>query len=842
MKKIISVVGIIFVLFFIISCKPDKTNVTWDFNKIPDRIWTGEDFWTVPLEDWGIKNGRIDCNSLVQNATFSVLSYQMTEKVSSFFISVEMGLIKKGETDGSSGLAIGVEASEEKDIRSAVYFGKGLNLGVNTAGYAFLGQQIADLPKDFDFSKFRIELSGKPASGVTPIQMNLFDGKGTLVVALSHTPEKQISGIVQLINNIRNSKSRNNGPTFWFDNLTLNGGKFESQPENKFGPILWTMFTLSKNTLKITAQLPPIGKTENDKVELQLRKENTWQTVLESKLDPEAVCATFKLSKWDTQSKSDYRVIYKYINAFGEPGIAEYSGIIPKEPLGRPLKVGALTCQFGSAFPYSPLVKNLKIANPDLLYFSGDQIYEGNGGYPIKRTPEQTAIVSYLGKYYMFGWAFGDLMRSVPTIVTPDDHDVFQGNLWGEEGRIMDQDGIGSDDHGGFAQTKSMVNVVNRTQCAHLPDPYNPEPIAKGINVWYTSLNYGRVSFAIVSDRIYKSGPDQVTNWEGRKDHVKAPLKDPSSIEPSGLEFLGKRQEGFLNKWIYDWYDVDMKVLLSQTIFANVATHHGQFDAYLYGDMDSGGWPKRGRDRALKIIRKGYVFQIAGDQHVPSIVQYGVDKYHDAGWCYVTPAISVGYSRWFRPDELGIPVKNRPSHNLLNTGDYQDAFGNLNYVYAIGNPDNFKIQENRFDLAQVKASGYGMVSFDTGQRTIQMEAWRFLADVSKPSADSQFPGWPLKISQFDNYGRDAVAWLPTLKIKGTPDPVVEVINLTTGETEYIVRIKGNEFYPKVFSNDIFTIRLGYPEKEKWKSFENLKPDPIKNSSQITIEIIPDEVK
>src|SRR3546814_9903580 len=59
-------------------------------------------------------------------------------------------------------------------------------------------------------------------------------------------------------------------------------------------------------------------------------------------------------------------------------------------------------------------------------------IYEGNGGYPIKRTPEQRAILSYLGKWYMFGWAFGDVMRSRPTICTPDDHDVFQGNLWGE--------------------------------------------------------------------------------------------------------------------------------------------------------------------------------------------------------------------------------------------------------------------------------------------------------------------------------------------------------------------------------------------------------------------------
>lgn len=834
MRKKISLVFLGLLLFTGFSCSSDKTSVTWDFNKIPDRIWAGEDFWTVPLEDWCVKNGRIDCNSPVQNATFSVLSYTMTEKEAPFFISVEMGLNSKGDTDGSSGLTIGVEALEEKDIRSAVYFGKGLNIGVNTAGYSFLGQQITELPKNFDFSKFKIELSGKSASGGSLLQMNLFDSNGTLVAALSHTPEKPIIGIVQLINNIKNAKSKNNGPTFWFDNLKLNGEKFENHPENRFGPIFWTMFTLSRNTLKITAQLPPIGKTENDKVELQLKKENNWQTVSEGKLNQMAMCVTFNLVQWDTTTQKDYRVIYKYNNVFGEPEIAAYTGFIPKEPMGRPLRVGALTCQFGSAFPYSPLVKNLKISNPDLLYFSGDQIYEGNGGYPIKRSPEQTAILSYLGKYYMFGWAFGDLMRSVPTIVTPDDHDVFQGNLWGEEGKVMDQDGLGSDDHGGFVQTKAFVNVVNRTQCAHLPDPYISTPIFQGINVWYTTLNYGRISFAIVSDRIFKSGPDLVTNWEGRKDHLKAPLKDPSSIEPPGLEFLGKRQEDFLKNWVHDWNEVDMKVLLSQTIFANVATHHGQFNAYLYGDLDSGGWPKTGRDRAIQIIRKGFVFQIAGDQHVPSIVQYGIDNYRDAGWCYVTPAIAVGYSRWFRPDELGTQVRNRPLNNLPNTGEYQDAFGNLNYVRAIGNPVNFKIDENRFELAQVKASGYGMVIFDTEQRSIKMESWRFLADVANPVAESQFPGWPLTISQFDNYGREAVAWLPRLKITGEPNPVVEVINLKTGETEYIVRIKGNEFSPKVFSNDTFTIRVGYPEKDKWKIIENVKPDQSKGESIISI--------
>ncbi len=56
-----------------------------------------------------------------------------------------------------------------------------------------------------------------------------------------------------------------------------------------------------------------------------------------------------------------------------------------------------MTCQYHTGFPYAPVVRNLELKNPDLLYFSGDQIYEQNGGYPIKREPEDVAILKLPG-------------------------------------------------------------------------------------------------------------------------------------------------------------------------------------------------------------------------------------------------------------------------------------------------------------------------------------------------------------------------------------------------------------------------------------------------------------
>ena len=127
-----------------------------------------------------------------------------------------------------------------------------------------------------------------------------------------------------------------------------------------------------------------------------------------------------------------------------------------------------------------------------------------------------------------------------------------------------------------------------------------------------------------------------------------------------------------------------------------------------------------------------------------------------------------------------------------------------------------------------------MILFDLENRNITMEAWRFLADMNKTDQNNQFPGWPFTISQFDNYGRNPVAWLPKVRISGDADPVVEIINQTNGELEYSVRIKGNDFSPKVFSNDLFTIRAGYPEKDSWKVIENVKTLNSKDKDELII--------
>ncbi len=135
--------------------------------------------------------------------------------------------------------------------------------------------------------------------------------------------------------------------------------------------------------------------------------------------------------------------------------------------------------------------------------------------------------------------------------------------------------------------------MVERQQCGHLPDPYDPTPIQQGIGVYYTNLILGGVDFAILEDRKFKTGPDGRHPMKGpRPDHIRDPKYDPKVIDTPGLELLGPRQEKFLAEWGSQTDGIAMKAVLSQTGFCGGAHLHGNRDNRLHADLDSNGRPK----------------------------------------------------------------------------------------------------------------------------------------------------------------------------------------------------------------------------------------------------------
>jgi len=830
MKRLFFIVALIG-LFTTLSAQ----DIKWNFDSINNRTWIGKEFWSVPLEDWQVKDGRIECIGQDANMRVNILN-RLLKNEGDLSLSVKLGLLNANSRVGFAGFRVALQDETDNDIRSLCYYGKGINAGIDLSGVLILGNHSETIPETFKYENISLKLDAEKIGEKFVLALTAVDNNNQRVT-VRYDEIKNMKGIVALVNDPSGNSLKTSAARFWFDNLVMKGGMLKEENNNSFGPILFSLFTLSRNILKMSVQLPPIGMNDEQKVEFQVKKQNgQFSTVTVSEIQKDSRIAVFKIEHWDASKDWQYRIVYDEKNTSGQTFPCYYEGLIRRDPIDRPLKMAGMTGQEWQAYPYRPLSENLKTINPDILFFSGDQIYESNGGYGIVRDDTQKAILNYLGKWYMFGWAFGGLTKDRPTICIPDDHEVYQGNLWGAGGKnisIKDWN-KSADGISGFVQPLDMLDVVMETNCSQLPDPYDPTPLKNGVPVYYTSVIYGRVSFAIVGDRIFKSGPENISWWEGRKDHIKFSIEDPSVLDKKGLVLLGERQIEFLENWITDWEGADMKCLLSQTVFSNSSTHHGSEKMFLFGDMDSGGWPKSGRDAAISIIRKAFALHICGDTHLTSLQQYGINKQRDAGWVFCTPAISVGYERRFLPDAMNIPIVNRPKHGLPNTGEYKDVFGNYFYEYAVGNPIDNTRDKNRYMFAQNRASGFGLITFDNENRTFTCDALRFLANVENITEQDRFPGWPLTIAQMDNYGRSPIGRLPKLIFKNAVNPVLQIIDETNDELIYSLRIKGSEFSPMVFHDGYYKIKIMYGGKTKeLKGIQSFSP---KDSKSLVIEM------
>lgn len=758
------------------------------------RTWLGPDYWANPLQDWRKKDGRIECH--VSGGDRNV--FWLTREVGApgdFTIAVTLGALATVK-EGWAGFRLGMRGFFS-DYRDTAIKGLGLEAGVLSDRHLFVGAQrsanpvgsLGQLTLRLTASGGRVRLEGGGAEVTCEVQPDWLRGGVALVCHAGpyqpHDPRFPSQPLAA--NTGKLPQARGGDCRFWFRDWTIEGPSVLQRNERAWGPILFNQYTLSRRVLKMAVQLAP---SEGDDPPVVLR---VGGRRIEAPVEPLSSMAVFRLTDWDSSRDWDYELAFRDTTL---------RGIIRRDPADKPkLLVGALTCQGEFGFPHAEIASHLSAAKPDLLLFTGDQLYEANGGYGIQRGPLPAARLDYLRKWYMFGWAWGHLTRDIPCVCLPDDHDVYHGNVWGAAGRraeypagvnplepgVNQQDG---QDSGGFTMAAEWVNLVQRTQVSHLPDPADAAPVEQGIGVYFTHLVWGGVSFALLEDRKFKSAPKAMmpaarirNGWPQNPEWDAARQGDVA-----GADLLGARQERFLDTWARDWDGVSMKAMVSQTIFCNLCTlpQEAMSDAVtsklkveplggyaqnekLTMDHDSNGWPQTPRNRALRAARSCLAVHIAGDQHLASTLQYGIDSFRDGPFAFCTPAISnVFPRRWFPPTEGARRQPGAPR----NTGDYRDGFGNRMTVHAVANPQQFGVQPAALNE---RAPGFGFVEFDkrAGQITLtNCRRWD-----GKP-----YPGWPVKIRVWDN-GLGEAEW--TLRL---PRQVAGLIEVRQGSDGYITRL------------------------------------------------------
>ena len=623
----------------------------------------------------------------------------------------------------------------------------------------------------------------------------------------------------------------------WF----LSGPALEPTPDDaRLGPILGTKYTLDaagngKGLLTLQAQFWPLqweaAGEENYEMtaRLELDRGAGFEEAATAPITRPDWTAIFRIEKFDATKTVPYRVVYALADSraavtTGADGrraptrtavrvAYQFPGVVRADPAGGTVVLAALSCNNNTRgsvdkprysftpdhlwHPHAPIRDAVLKADPDVCYFAGDQIYEGGSPTaPDRSGKNPDSHLDYLYKWNMWVLAYRDVTRGRPSAVVPDDHDVFQGNLWGEGGKRANK---GTGDDGGYFLPPDWVNMVQKTQTGNLPPAAAADIPGTDIRAYYTDMTVGGVNFAVLEDRKFKTGPDGRVpeTASGRPDHIIEPDYDKGEFDDPDWQLLGAAQEDYLNDWAKDWSGgVWFKCVLSQSPFAAVATHHGAQRRYLVADLDANGWPKHARDDAVAAARRGLAAMVHGDQHLPTLIKHGVDDHGDAGWAFTVPGTANFYPRWWDPKRVGGDA--RKNGEPTYTGDFEDGFGNKVTVFAAANPG----PSGREPAAlHDKKPGWGTVVFvkdgPDGEPAVTFN--NYPRGVDPTAADAgQFPGWPRTANRSEMDGRTPAAYLPELTFAEAGAAVVTVTRKDTGEVLYTVRPSGTTFRPPIY--------------------------------------------
>src|SRR5688500_2972862 len=111
-----------------------------NWNNCPDRVWIGPEYWSNPLQDWRLQNGRVECTNVAGDRNLHVLVRALNEQDDPFELRVRIGRVDGSALangQGSVGFRIGSKGPLP-DFRNALIFGRGIDAGLTSNGGLFI--------------------------------------------------------------------------------------------------------------------------------------------------------------------------------------------------------------------------------------------------------------------------------------------------------------------------------------------------------------------------------------------------------------------------------------------------------------------------------------------------------------------------------------------------------------------------------------------------------------------------------------------------------------------------------------------------------------------------------
>ncbi|MFT5689275.1 MAG: alkaline phosphatase D, partial [Planctomycetota bacterium] len=408
---------------------PEQRGPEWG-----ERTWLGPTMWGNRLQDWRNREGLIECVTPASSQggwlgmrTAHELSRRVDARAGEFEVSVLVHSLTSGEAlapDAYGGLLIGAGGAE-MDPRSAALIhqwsgnGGGVSVGFDTSGVLVIRDNSSKVGEDqgevrsspastFDGSPFILHVGAHTlVNGNVRIDALVSDEDGAFLTGASRTMDAQnLVGNVAVVSH-PGTRSKDLVPArFGFKSLAVSGPGSVHDTGATLGAIAGTQYTLSRGVLKLTAQLMPMGSEDPQLVTLELWKDSRWQAVAEEPFIAPGWTATFRVPDWDDSRDQPFRVVYAMSSGRSAAPPLRYSwnGTIARDPVDKEdIVLAVLNCnhnnshaigggwglgqapdrtppndwQKGIWFPHAEISEAVVAREPDLLFFAGDQIYEG---------------------------------------------------------------------------------------------------------------------------------------------------------------------------------------------------------------------------------------------------------------------------------------------------------------------------------------------------------------------------------------------------------------------------------------------------------------------------------
>jgi hypothetical protein len=137
--------------------------------------------------------------------------------------------------------------------------------------------------------------------------------------------------------------------------------------------------------------------------------------------------------------------------------------------------------------PSRDIIENMKQQDPDLLFFSGDQVHDHHEPFAA---------------WLLFGRQFGEITRDRQTVAIPDDHDVGSGT----SGSVWDS----------FRATRSPPSPTSGSTSSgwlRLLSVSLPLPLPLTSAIWSSSQPFCCPSIAPFADRVVAESEDRHRLW-----------------------------------------------------------------------------------------------------------------------------------------------------------------------------------------------------------------------------------------------------------------------------------------------------------------------------------------